>query len=96
MNDRERQEQLGRLVGELCAAKGSNWRRLFPEIHLIFAEASPSFLQANASLHASLLENERLLQHEALVTAQILEYEELIKELEAKTKDDVDPIDENG
>jgi hypothetical protein len=86
MNDRNRQERLGRLVGELCAAKGSNWRRLFPEIHLLFAEASPAFLQSNNSLHASLLENERLLQNEAVATAQILEHEELIKELEARNK----------
>jgi hypothetical protein len=86
MNDSEHQEQLGRLVGALCAAHGSNWRRLFPVIHLIFAEASPTFLQVNASLHASLLENERLLQHEAVVAAQIREHEELINELEARNR----------
>ena len=95
MNDNDRQEQLGRLVGELCAAKGTTWRRLFPEIHLLFVEASPTFLQSNATLHASLIENQRLLQKEATLIAQSLEREELIKELEAKNRRGIDPVDEN-
>ena len=69
---------------------------LFPEIHLLFVEASPTFLQSNATLHASLLENERLLQKEATLITQSLECEELIKELEAKRRRGVDPLDENG